>query len=234
MSIIEKISKIINEGDTVGAEQLIHDDYQFLMHSSGKTLSKKAIGVFRNNNLTGHAEKTWYHADGKRLLRFEMGSYKNGQLEGKGMSLNFREDGKTLSSEVKGDFIAGKKNGDCEEKYYDWPKEYGDIPFEESKAKKIYDMPKAYAYIPYKTYNGNCINDKHNGRGFLSWYQMYPPNKQYQTRHFKRHRFIGISKNGVMTKGLRTIYSPETISTSPGGGIWTKGLTIEKQYNINK
>ena len=43
MSIIEKISKIINEGDTVGAEQLIHDDYQFLMHSSGKTLSKKDV-----------------------------------------------------------------------------------------------------------------------------------------------------------------------------------------------
>ena len=43
MPIIEKISKIINEGDTAGAEQLIHDDYQFLMHSSGKTLSKKDV-----------------------------------------------------------------------------------------------------------------------------------------------------------------------------------------------
>ncbi len=43
MSRREKISKIINEGDTSGAEQLIHDDYQFLMHSSGKTLSKKDV-----------------------------------------------------------------------------------------------------------------------------------------------------------------------------------------------
>ena len=33
MSIIEKMTKIINEGDSSGAEQLIHDDYQFLMHS---------------------------------------------------------------------------------------------------------------------------------------------------------------------------------------------------------
>ena len=39
MSIIEKMTKIINDGDTAGAEQLIHDDYQFLMHSSGKSLS---------------------------------------------------------------------------------------------------------------------------------------------------------------------------------------------------
>ena len=43
MSIIEKMTKIINEGDTAGAEQLINDYYQFLMHSSGKRLSKKDV-----------------------------------------------------------------------------------------------------------------------------------------------------------------------------------------------
>tara|TARA_B100001758_G_C18208171_1_gene503557 strand:- start:492 stop:812 length:321 start_codon:yes stop_codon:yes gene_type:complete len=43
MSIIEKMTKIVNEGDTAGAEQLIHDDYQFLMHASGKTLAKKDV-----------------------------------------------------------------------------------------------------------------------------------------------------------------------------------------------
>ena len=43
MSIIEKITKIINEGDTAAGEQLIHDDYQFLMHASGKKLNKKDV-----------------------------------------------------------------------------------------------------------------------------------------------------------------------------------------------
>ena len=43
MSIIEKMTKIINEGDSAGAEQMIHDDYQFLMHSNGKSLSKKDV-----------------------------------------------------------------------------------------------------------------------------------------------------------------------------------------------
>ena len=43
MSIIERMTKIVNEGDTSGAEQLIHDDFQFLMHSSGKSLSKKDV-----------------------------------------------------------------------------------------------------------------------------------------------------------------------------------------------
>ena len=43
MSIIEKMIQIVNEGDAAGAEELIHDDYQFLMHSSGKSLTKKDV-----------------------------------------------------------------------------------------------------------------------------------------------------------------------------------------------
>ena len=43
MSIIEKMTKIVNEGDTAGAEQLIHNDFKFLMHSSGNSLSKKDV-----------------------------------------------------------------------------------------------------------------------------------------------------------------------------------------------
>ena len=43
MSIIEKMTKIVNEGDTSGAEKLIHDDFKFLMHSSGKSLTKKDV-----------------------------------------------------------------------------------------------------------------------------------------------------------------------------------------------
>ena len=37
------MEKILSEGNTVAAEQLIHDDYQFLMHSTGKTLGKKDV-----------------------------------------------------------------------------------------------------------------------------------------------------------------------------------------------
>ena len=43
MSIIERMTKIVNEGDTSGAEQLIHDDFKFLMHSSRKSLTKKDV-----------------------------------------------------------------------------------------------------------------------------------------------------------------------------------------------
>ena len=43
MSIIQKMSKILSDGDTTGAELIIHDDYKFLMHASGKSLSKKDV-----------------------------------------------------------------------------------------------------------------------------------------------------------------------------------------------
>ena len=43
MSIIEKMTKIVNEGDVAAGEQIIHDDYQFLMHSSGNILGKQDI-----------------------------------------------------------------------------------------------------------------------------------------------------------------------------------------------
>ena len=43
MSIIQKMSKILSDGDTTGAEQIIHDDYKFLMNASGKSLSKKDV-----------------------------------------------------------------------------------------------------------------------------------------------------------------------------------------------
>ena len=43
MSIIEKMSKIVNDGDVAAGEKLIHDDYQFLMHASGKKLGKQDI-----------------------------------------------------------------------------------------------------------------------------------------------------------------------------------------------
>ncbi|MDC0205183.1 nuclear transport factor 2 family protein [Pelagibacteraceae bacterium] len=43
MSVIEKMAKIVNDGDVAAGEKLIHDDYQFLMHASGKKLGKQDI-----------------------------------------------------------------------------------------------------------------------------------------------------------------------------------------------
>ena len=43
LSNIQKITKAINDGDTKAASELIHDEFKFLMHASGKTLTKDDV-----------------------------------------------------------------------------------------------------------------------------------------------------------------------------------------------
>ena len=40
MSLIQKLVKAVNAGDENSAKEIVHDDFKFLMHASGKTLFK--------------------------------------------------------------------------------------------------------------------------------------------------------------------------------------------------
>ena len=83
MSIIEKMTKIINDGDLAGAEHLIHDDYQFPMHSSGKKLSKadviKWVGmkdVHKEKDGNKEAVMTYYKFKDGKVVHQETGATK--------------------------------------------------------------------------------------------------------------------------------------------------------------
>ena len=43
MSILEKYNKIFTEKDEEGMNEILHDDYKFTMHASGKVLSKSDV-----------------------------------------------------------------------------------------------------------------------------------------------------------------------------------------------
>ena len=43
MSIIQKLVKAVNAGEENAAKEIIHDDFKFLMHASGKKLNKKEV-----------------------------------------------------------------------------------------------------------------------------------------------------------------------------------------------
>jgi len=43
MSILKKYNKALEAKDEVAMNEIIHDDYKFTMHSSGKTLSKSDV-----------------------------------------------------------------------------------------------------------------------------------------------------------------------------------------------
>ena len=94
MSIIEKMTKIVNEGDTSGAEQLIHDDFKFLMHASGKTLTKKEVvnwigmkdvkksnvRVLFENNEVGFEHAMVTFNDGNKEAVMSYYKYKDGKV----------------------------------------------------------------------------------------------------------------------------------------------------------
>ena len=43
MSILEKYNKVMSEKDEVGMNEILHDDFKFTMHASGKVLSKSDV-----------------------------------------------------------------------------------------------------------------------------------------------------------------------------------------------
>ena len=43
MSILAKYNKVFQEKDEAGMNEILHDDYKFTMHSSGKVLSKSDV-----------------------------------------------------------------------------------------------------------------------------------------------------------------------------------------------
>ena len=43
MSILEKWTKAIDDRDLEAMDELLHDDYEFMLHSAGKVLSKQDV-----------------------------------------------------------------------------------------------------------------------------------------------------------------------------------------------
>jgi len=94
MSIIEKMTKVVNDGDTNQAKELIHDDYKFLMHSSGKTLNKQdvvnwvgmkdvkkeKVRVLFENNEVGFEHAFVSYNDGNKEAVMSYYKYKDGKV----------------------------------------------------------------------------------------------------------------------------------------------------------
>ena len=94
MSIIEKMTKVVNEGDQNIAKEMIHDDYKFLMHSSGNTLGKQDIlkwlgmkdvkkekvRVLFENDEVGFEHAFATYSDGNREALMTYYKYKDGKV----------------------------------------------------------------------------------------------------------------------------------------------------------
>ena len=94
MSIIEKMTKAVNEGDQNIAEEMIHDDYKFLMHSSGKSLTKEdvvkwvgmkdvkkeKVRVLFENDEVGFEHAMVSYSDGNKEAVMSYYKYKDGKV----------------------------------------------------------------------------------------------------------------------------------------------------------
>ena len=94
MSIIEKMTKIVNDGNVAAGEKMIHDDYQFLMHSSGNKLGKKDIlkwlgmkdvkkekvRVLFENDEVGFEHAMVSYSDGNKEAVMSYYKYKDGKV----------------------------------------------------------------------------------------------------------------------------------------------------------
>ena len=94
MSIIEKMTKAVNEGDQNIAKEMIHDDYKFLMHSSGKSLTKEdvvkwvgmkdvkkeKVRVLFENDEVGFEHAMVRYSDGNKEAVMSYYKYKDGKV----------------------------------------------------------------------------------------------------------------------------------------------------------
>jgi hypothetical protein len=94
MSIIEKMTKAVNEGDQNIAKEMIHDDYKFLMHSSGKSLTnedvvkwvglkdvkKEKVRVLFENDEVGFEHAMVGYSDGNKEAVMSYYKYKDGKV----------------------------------------------------------------------------------------------------------------------------------------------------------
>ena len=94
MSLIQKLIKVINAGDENGAREVMHDDFKFLMHASGKTLSKddvvKWVGmkdvklekerILFENNEVGFMHAIASFADGNKEAVMSYYKFKDGKI----------------------------------------------------------------------------------------------------------------------------------------------------------
>ena len=94
MSLIQKLVKAVNEGDQNIAKEMIHDDYKFLMHSSGKSLTKEdvvkwvgmkdvkkeKVRVLFENDEVGFEHAVVSYSDGNKEAVMSYYKYKDGKV----------------------------------------------------------------------------------------------------------------------------------------------------------
>lgn len=99
MSILEKWSKAIDERDIDGMSELIHDDYEFTLHSAGKILSKQdVLDWVASDDINASKVRILYEND-EVGVNHSVVEFKDGNIQGVLAFFRFK-DGKVFRQET--------------------------------------------------------------------------------------------------------------------------------------
>ena len=99
MSILEKYNKVFKEKDEAGMNEVLHDDYKFTMHASGKVLSKSdVISWAMSDDITREKVRVIYEND-EIGIEHAFVTFKDGNTQAV-MAVFKYKDGKIISLET--------------------------------------------------------------------------------------------------------------------------------------
>ena len=99
MSILEKYNKAHEAKDEVAMNEVIHDNYKFTMHSSGKTLSKSDVINWGMSGDINEDKVRIIYENNEIGIRHSFVTFKDGNTEAVMGVFKFK-DGKVMSFET--------------------------------------------------------------------------------------------------------------------------------------
>ena len=98
MSILEKYNKVFLEKDEAGMNEVLHDDFKFTMHASGKVLSKSDVmGWAMSDDIAEDKVRIIYEND-EIGVRHSFVNFKDGNSQAV-MAVYMFKDGKIIAME---------------------------------------------------------------------------------------------------------------------------------------
>ena len=115
MSILAKYNKALEAKDEAAMKEIIHDDYKFLMHASGKTLSKSDVIKWGMSGDINRDRVRIIYENDEIGVEHSFVTFKDGNTEAVMGVFKFK-DGKVISFETGATKIPKKQKGNKKKK----------------------------------------------------------------------------------------------------------------------
>ena len=99
MSILAKYNKALEEKNEAGMNEILHDDYKFTMHSSGKVLTKSDVIAWAMSDDINRAKVRVIYENDEIGIEHSFVTFKDGNVQAVMAVLKYK-DGKVIEFET--------------------------------------------------------------------------------------------------------------------------------------